>query len=251
MSLVRELWRRSPWLAGLAFAHFVLFAALLALSVGDTVMVMGVNRWTKPMKFALSIAFYLGALAWFAPALGTGRARLVPFAVAGATMAAEMVAILYQASRGVRSHFNASTPFDRAIFDFMGLLIALNTVALVWLGVLAARAWNRTRDGYRLGIALGIAVALLGSGIGGMMIAARGHAVGVADGGAGLPFVNWSTAGGDLRVAHFIGLHALQLLPLVGWRFGNRGVAVAAIAWLALSGLTLAGALAGRPLLPV
>lgn len=246
--VVREARRRSPWLAAITAAHLALLVVLAFAALLDDAQVMGIGRWIKPMKFAASIAIYLGALAWYAPEFGTVRERRWPLAIAGWTMLVEIVAIVAQAARGHTSHYNIATPLDAALFSTMGVAIAINSLAMAWCGVLAWRTYRSTPSAYRLGIVLGLVVALAGSAIGGAMIANNAHTVGIADGGPGLPFVNWSTVGGDLRVSHFLGLHALQGLPVLGVLRGKRAVVVGALLWVVVTAALLAQALARQPL---
>lgn len=56
---------------------------------------------------------------------------------------------------------------------------------------------------------------------------AGAHSVGVADGGAGLPVVGWSTAGGDLRAPQFVALGYAGLTLLLSWQ-ALRGQALTA-----------------------
>jgi hypothetical protein len=86
------------------------------------------------------------------------------------------------------------------------------------------------------------------------------HTVGAADGGPGLPGTGWSTRHGDLRVPHFVGLHALQVLPLLTvllarrrWSDDRRvrAILVAAAAYSLLFAILLWQALSGQPLVAI
>ena len=74
----------------------------------------------------------------------------------------------------------------------------------------------------QVAIFMGWLIIIVGSWVGGEMISQLGHNVGVADGKEGLPLVNWSTIGGDLRVAHFFGLHGIQIIPLIALWLQNK-----------------------------
>ena len=90
---------------------------------------------------------------------------------------------------------------------------------------------------------MGLAIFLFASAVGGYMVGNHGHTVGAADGGPGLPYVNWSTTFGDLRIAHFLGLHALQALPIAGWLL--RGRLNGSLAWTIAAGVGYALAVVG------
>jgi len=231
--------------------------ALLLLPL-DQRHVTGALVWAKPLKFSLSIVAYAWTLAWLLasmPAPAQRAVRRLSWGVA-LSMAVEQAVIFMQAARGITSHYNASSPLNALLFELMGVFIMANTVLTMWALYLAWRYRPAGSAGYVWGLRLGLAVFLVGSALGGFMIHNQQHTVGAPDGSPGLPGLGWSTVAGDLRLAHFLGMHALQTLPLLGWALGRwvprRAVA---LTWLgtalyvaAVGGLLL-GALAGRPLL--
>jgi hypothetical protein len=212
--------QRSLFLAGAAFA--VLFLILSVLSLFDSTQILGINRWIKPMKFASSITIYLLTLAVYLHFLnGYEKAKKVISRGIIAMMAGEIFLIVMQAARGTTSHFNNTTAFDGAVFSMMGLMILVNSLLVLYLTFLYFRAEITLPNAVVWGLRFGLIIFLAASFEGGYMSAQTGHAVGIKDGGAGLPFVNWSIEGGDLRVAHFVGLHAFQAIPIASLIF-NR-----------------------------
>jgi len=215
---LRDLYRRSKVLAIIGWIHLALLAGMLVVFPFDSRIVMGINVWIKPMKFAMSIAIYVWTVAWLLEYLRLpGWAKGIISWGISISMLTEIACIATQADRGTTSHYNVSTPFDAVMFSIMGIMIALNSVlALVLLICFFTGKYN-VPSPYLWGIRSGLVIFLAASGIGGMMIAHGSHSVGVRDGGPGLPIVNWSTKGGDLRAPHFLGLHALQVLPILAF----------------------------------
>jgi hypothetical protein len=236
--------------AGMAFTLVLLAVSLAALAF-DKRHILGISPWIKPIKFELSIVVFLATCAVLLWALGQDG-RWAPQIVwlgrgFGLSMAVEIAVIVLQSTRGLRSHMNFDTPLDTGLFSTMGIFILLNTMLAGWLLVL----WCQTSAGFEAavvwGIRLGLIALLAGSIEGVRMVSNGGHAVGASDGLPGLPFINWSTRFGDLRVAHFFALHALQIFPLVGlalastkWRpewqtagvFAFAAVYLAAVWWM-------------------
>ncbi|GAB7034580.1 hypothetical protein AB0G35_22915 [Streptomyces sp. NPDC021749] len=205
-------------------------ALVVVTAVGlivDDRVVLGAPVWFKPFKFAVSFAAYGLTLAWMLsrhPSPGRLGDRAAHVVVVSGLI--EMAVITGQALRGRRSHFNVETPLDRGLFIAMGL-----TIAALWTGTLViAVLLFRARLGdpaTTWAIRLGALIALAGLLLGGLMLmptpeqqadglrtAVGAHSVGVPDGGPAMPVTGWNTTGGDLRIPHFVGMHALQALPL-------------------------------------
>ncbi len=191
--------------------------------------VLGINAWIKPLKFYFSIGLVSWTLSWLLVYVQKQKAVKIFSVVTVSTMLIEMIIITWQAANGRLSHFNVSSPLYGMLFSIMGIAIAIFTLWALYIDILFFRQkefplWMS--DGYKWGIRWGLLFFAIFAFEGGLMAAMLHHTVGAPDGGEGLPLLNWSKFYGDLRIAHFFGMHALQLLPFVGFYFAKTKVQI-------------------------
>ncbi|WP_247236268.1 hypothetical protein [Telluribacter sp. SYSU D00476] len=223
MNLLSQLRQRNAPLYYTGIIHLVAAGVTLLLILFSQQQLLGINLWIKPFKFMISVSIYLFTLAWLVGDIANKRyVRLFSWQII-LCMGVEMLAVIGQAARGVKSHYNTDSVEGIIIYAVMGFFILYSTILIV---TLTYRYWRGSFPSlsrpYLWGVRLGLLLFLIGSAEGIYMSNQPGHTVGAADGGAGLTFLNWSTQYGDLRVAHFIGLHGLQVLMLLGAWLGSR-----------------------------
>ena len=259
---LQNLWRGQTALILAGGGFLILLIILAVVSIFDSQQILGINRWIKPMKFASSITIFLWTLAIYLQFLPSAFQKSKTVIAWGAIllMTGEIMIIVGQAARGTTSHFNVKNVFDGTLFAVMGLMIVINALLCMYLLFLYFRADFALPTAVIWGLRLGLILFLLANFEGGYMSAQLGHTVGAMDGGHGLPFLNWSVTDGDLRVAHFIGLHALQAIPLAAlfFQFLREKFAlpaptvwttVFALLYFSAFSLVFAQALLGKPLI--
>jgi len=280
VSFPRKLWNQAWALSPvLAVSTVMMLVAAVFTSAGvllDPRQVAGEPAWLKPTKFYMSLAIYDATILYFLSFLADRR-RFVRGvgAILSACGALEMVGITLQAARGVRSHFNSATPFDQAIFAGMGIVIMVLWVTMLVLAVMLVRAKLADRS-LASALRMGLVVGVVGAGLGYFMVAPKadqiavmkaggqqvesgGHTFGGKDGGPGLPLVGWSSTAGDMRPAHFLGLHGMQVLPVLAVLLARRRnrseslrlalVRGAGVGYLGLTGVLAVQALRGLPII--
>lgn len=214
----------SPPLFWVGLAMLAVSLLTLALMLVDARQFQGVSVWSKPWKFQVSTGTYLLTLALFMAwlpraALQTRLARYVVW-VAVLSGIFEVAYVALQGGLGQASHFNLASRFHAWMYTLMGVGAVLLTSASLVLSILIARTQAYAlHSALKLAIVLGLFISfVLGTGFGGYMSAqSGGHWVGgAATDAGGLPVFNWSRSGGDLRVAHFFGIHAMHFIPAFG-----------------------------------
>jgi len=204
----------------LAIYGFILLALVLPMAIAaglDHRTLRGADVWIKPMKFAWSIALLALTTAWFAGHLpdhvrkGRPMDRIVWLLVGAGSF--ELGYIALQAALGQGSHYNVQDPLHAAMYAAMGIGALILTATQPMLAWQLWRHPDHSRPiAVRLAILIGLVLTFVfGAGIGGILANIQ-----PSSGGATVPLFGWSLGGGDLRPAHFVGIHAEQVLPLVG-----------------------------------
>lgn len=263
--VLRRTWTSNRPLTFVGVAMLLVLLGTLVGLAADPRVITGSPAWLKPMKFAISISIYCFTLLWLLTFV-RGRPRLVRLIswTTAVALGVEMALIAGAVLFGTTSHFNVSTPINATVWGIMALSIVLTWVVNL-LTIVLLLIQRLPDPAFAWALRLGLIVSFVGMAVAffmtdptpeqltvaresGEMSIAGAHSVGVEDGGPGFPVTGWSTVGGDLRVPHFFGLHALQALPLTGfviarfapgWLRASHRVALVWTASLAYLGLVL------------
>ncbi len=190
----------------------------LLLMLVDHRQVLGINTWIKPSKFAFSLASYTMTLAFILPKLDITKKAISRLTnVTSWFLILEFLLITMQAGRGVRSHFNKEAVFDSIVYGLMGLSIVIALIPAIYITYYLFTRSKIVNKLYSKANQFGMIILLFGSSYAGKVSSGDGHSVGADDSTAGIPYLNWSTKFGDLRVAHFLAIHGIHVFLIVAW----------------------------------
>lgn len=242
------------WSAPVVLSMFGAALWLLMVPAGlamvlDDRTVDGALVWVKPLKFLASLGLFSLTTAWvlshIEPHVQRGRVAQVVVALVVVCSGFELTYIAWQAAQAKASHFNTQDSFYALMYTLMGVaavVLTATSAAVAWLVARHALPWVSPALWWALVLG-SLLTVVLGIFTGAAMSTQPGHFVGHPPGAATLPLLGWSWQGGDYRVAHFLGLHTHQVLPVVGLlaqrfqaRIGRHGAVC--LVWVAAGGWT-------------
>ena len=227
--LEKDLW------IGFYFSFLFLLVSILGLIIDDRIL-QYVPIWLKPFKFSVSSVIFIGSILYFLKYISNQKFIYLTNKIVSYGLMIELLIIFFQAYRGKMSHFNNQTFEDFILFQIMAI-----TIVCVWLGfgVYAWKLFKSTEYGNDLvfkGIQVGAIITFLTMPFAFTMpqpsktqlqeiiknksqigLVVGSHPVEEKDPSQTYPLTGWAKTGGDLRIAHFLGLHALQILPILAF----------------------------------
>lgn len=250
IAFIQELKTRNETLFYYGLVCLGIALLFLVLTKTTTTQVYGVNAYFKPFKFAFSTFLFAWAMAWYCyylPSFNVGFFNWTVILLLGF----EIVYIAIMASKGLTSHYNLSTPFYATMFSLMAMAATLVTLYTTYVGFLFfSQSFPDLPSYYVWAIRLGILIFVVFSFEGFAMGSKLSHTVGAINDNSNWFIVGWSKTAGDLRVSHFIGMHALQVLPILSFYVlkNTKATILVSILYGLLALVTLLQALQGKPL---
>jgi hypothetical protein len=252
MQFLEELKFRNELLYYFGLICLILSIVCLVLIKLTNIQVLGINAFVKPFKFFISTTIFVWSMAWYAYYLNQPSMVLAYSIGLIVFFTIEDVYIFIQAIRGQTSHFNVTTGYNQMMWSIMAFCaVGISLWTLVLTVSFFSNPLTDLPDYYRWGIRLALIIFVIFSMEGLAMGARMAHTIAAADGSEGLPLVNWSKRYGDLRVAHFLGMHALQIIPLFSFYVlkSNFAIAIFSMIYFLITSLTFVQALNGKSIL--
>jgi hypothetical protein len=243
-SVWQSLSGSSKFLVNYGLIMFIALIFTYAWSLNDDRLIRDVGVWVKPMKFMAATSIFALTTVWVLQIAHSNIDQTEVFtyiiALLVSTSLFEVVYISYQASHGEASHYNVGDPFHAFMFSVMGIAAVGLTASQAWL---AWEIWKEQRGAgmpvETLGVIIGLSLTFILSTISGFMLGGNQPPA-----GQGMPIVGWHYYK-DIRPAHFLGVHAQQLIPLWGLiaakfmgAFAHSGLIAGSIAYVVLWGIS-------------
>lgn len=255
MEFIQELKNKNALLFYFGLANILLAFILFIVSKYNNTQVDGINAWYKPIKFGLSIGSYCLTIAWYMSYLQQNKEIKILSLIIFMMLLFEIIYISIQAYKGQYSHYNLSTPTYSLLYSFMA--IAATTVSIL-TAYLAYKFFTYDFKDlpiyYIWSIRFGLILFVIFSLEGFLMGSNLSTTIGAGNNqGARLTFLGWSMEYGDLRVAHFFGMHALQIIPLVSYYLLKdlKSTIVIAIIYFILALYVLIQAIKAKPFISI
>jgi len=214
-----ESYQRFAYLiAGFLVASGVVHTAVLLVDGGSW---EGPVSWRKAITFGFSFGITTFSLAWVMNFLPKYRLRnWLLMGTLGVAMFVEVFLVTMQRWRGTASHFNFTTPFDAAVFSWMGVMIGF-----VGIVVLLMTLWSffslKTSSSMALAIRVGLVLLVISQTFGGITIGNGLQKVFEPETqkfvSSGIESASIFGTAGNMKVPHAVTLHAIQVLPLLAW----------------------------------
>jgi len=250
LNFIKELKIRNESLFYFGLFCLSLSIVFIVLTKLTTTQVQGVNAWFKPLKFAISIGLFAWTMAWYCHYLSNFNVTPFNWTVI-ILFGFELTYIAFQASKGQLSHFNFDTPLYSILYSLMGLAAVIVTLYTAYIGFLFfTQSFPNLSSHFIWAIRLGILIFVIFSFEGALMSSQMSHSIGAINDNSNWWIIGWSKTVGDLRVSHFIGMHALQLLPLLSFYIfkDTKATIIISLLYAVLATTTLVQALNGEPI---